>query len=129
MIDTHTIRRLTEQYFYYIYNQDSARRSEEEIKTRKLQHLQAMEHSKAKESQLKQEIESTESTLSKTSKLLEDQLQENLSLRATVSVQTANQLLLEGENSALKQKDEVRFCIFVFYSEKKYRSDAAMSSC
>ncbi|KAG0324377.1 kinesin-like nuclear fusion protein [Podila horticola] len=86
--------------------QDSARRSEEEIKTRKLQHLQAMEQSKAKESQLKQEIESTESTLSKTSKLLEDQLQENLSLRATVSAQTANQLLLEGENSALKQKDE-----------------------
>ncbi|KAF9375594.1 hypothetical protein CPB97_011351 [Podila verticillata] len=58
--------------------EDSARRNEEEIKTLKSQHLQAMEQFKAEESRLKQEIENTESTLSKTSKLLEDQLQESL---------------------------------------------------
>jgi len=67
-----------------------------------------MEQFKAKESQLKQEIENTESNLSKTSKLLEDQLQESLSLRATISTQSANCLVLEGENTALKQKNEVQ---------------------
>lgn len=66
-----------------------------------------MEQFKAEESRLKQEIENTESTLSKTSKLLEDQLQESFSLRATISTQSANCLVLEGENTALKQKNEV----------------------
>ncbi|KAF9305786.1 kinesin-like nuclear fusion protein [Mortierella antarctica] len=86
--------------------EDSARRNEEEIKTRKSQHVQAMEQLKAKEFQLKQEIESTQANISKTSKLLEDQLQENLSLRATISTQSANRMVLEGENIALKQKNE-----------------------
>ncbi|KAF9384003.1 hypothetical protein CPB97_006017, partial [Podila verticillata] len=57
---------------------DSARRNEEEIKALKSQHLLAMGNFKAEESRLKQEIENTEPTLSKTSKLLEDQLQESL---------------------------------------------------
>ncbi|KAF9325430.1 kinesin-like nuclear fusion protein [Podila minutissima] len=86
--------------------EDSARRNEEEIKTRKSQHLQAMEQLKAKEFQLKQEIESTQANISTTSKLLEDQLQENLNLRATISTQSAKRLVLEGENIALKQKNE-----------------------
>ncbi|KAF9216710.1 kinesin-like nuclear fusion protein [Podila verticillata] len=76
--------------------EDSARRNEEEIKSLKSQHLQAMEQFKTEESRLKQEIEDTESTLSKTSKLLEDQLQESLSLRATISTQSAKCLQTEG---------------------------------
>lgn len=71
-----------------------------------------MEQLKAKEFQLKHEIESTQANISKTSKLLEDQLQENLSLRATISTQSANRLVLEGENIALKQKNEVRSSFF-----------------
>ncbi|KAG0019215.1 kinesin-like nuclear fusion protein [Podila clonocystis] len=86
--------------------ENSARRNEEEIKNRKSQHLQAMEQLKAKEFLLKQEIESKEATISKTSKLLEDRLQENLSLRTTISTQSAKRLVLEGENIALKQKNE-----------------------
>ena len=66
-----------------------------------------MEQIRMTQARLKQETEILESKLRATNTQLEHQMQENLSLRSTISTQSSNCLAFESDNRALKMKIEV----------------------
>ncbi|KAF9420485.1 kinesin-like nuclear fusion protein, partial [Podila epigama] len=83
----------------------SARKREEELSKLSAQHALEMKQYAQKEAQLKREIESTETNLKKTKTQLEEQVQEGIALRATISTQSANLVALESRNKALQESN------------------------
>ncbi|KAG0344830.1 kinesin-like nuclear fusion protein [Podila humilis] len=84
----------------------SVKRNEDELVSLKSRHVQIKEEFKIKEARLKHEIKSMEDSVSRTDKLLGDQLQRSLSLRSTIASQSAKCSELEGDNVALQKKHE-----------------------
>jgi len=85
----------------------TARQHADEIRSLKAQHSLEMEQLKMTQSRLKQEMDMLENKLRSTDMQLESQMQENLSLRSTISTQSSNCLALESDNRAAKMKIEV----------------------
>ncbi|KAF8935552.1 kinesin-like nuclear fusion protein [Haplosporangium gracile] len=86
--------------------QTTARKNEEEIHSLRMQHSIHMDQLKMTQTRLKQEKELLQSKLHTANGQLETQMQENTSLRSTISTQSANCLALESDNRALKEKVE-----------------------
>ncbi|KAF9146428.1 kinesin-like nuclear fusion protein [Linnemannia schmuckeri] len=86
--------------------QMTARKNEEEIHSLRMQHSIHMDQLKMTQTRLKQEKELLQSKLHTAKGQLETQMQENISLRSTISTQSANCLALESDNRALKEKVE-----------------------
>ncbi|KAG9071698.1 kinesin-like nuclear fusion protein [Linnemannia hyalina] len=84
--------------------QTTARKNEEEIHSLRMQHSIHMDQLKMTQTRLKQEKDLLQSKLQSTNGQLESQMQENTSLRSTISTQSANCLALESDNRALKEK-------------------------
>ncbi|KAF9273852.1 kinesin-like nuclear fusion protein, partial [Linnemannia elongata] len=84
--------------------QTTARKNEEEIHSLRMQHSIHMDQLKMTQTQLKQEKDLLQSKLQSANGQLESQMQENTSLRSTISTQSANCLALESDNRALKEK-------------------------
>lgn len=72
-----------------------------------MQHSIHMDQLKMTQSRLKQEKDLLQSKLQSANSQLENQMQENTSLRSTISTQSANCLALESDNRALKEKVQV----------------------
>lgn len=85
----------------------TAKQCEDQIQALKTQHSLELEQLRMTQSRLKQETEMLESRLRATNAQLEQQMQENTSLRSTISTQSSNCLALESDNRALKMKIEV----------------------
>ncbi|KAF9344923.1 kinesin-like nuclear fusion protein [Mortierella sp. AD094] len=86
--------------------QMTARQHEDEIRSLRSQHSMEMEQLRMMQARLKQETEMLETKLRSTNTQLDQQMQENMSLRATISTQSSNCLALESDNRALKMKIE-----------------------
>ncbi|KAK3818938.1 MAG: putative kinesin family protein [Benniella sp.] len=86
--------------------QMTAKQCEDQIQSLKTQHSLELEQLRMTQSRLKQETEMLESRLRATNSQLEQQMQENTSLRSTISTQSSNCLALESDNRALKMKIE-----------------------
>ncbi|KAF8981145.1 kinesin-like nuclear fusion protein [Entomortierella lignicola] len=86
--------------------QMTARHHEDEIRSLKSQHSMEMEQLRMMQARLKQETDMLETKLRSTNTQLDQQMQENTSLRATISTQSSNCLALESDNRALKMKIE-----------------------
>ncbi|KAF9995117.1 kinesin-like nuclear fusion protein [Entomortierella chlamydospora] len=86
--------------------QMTARQHEDEIRSLRSQHAMEMEQLRMMQARLKQETEVLETKLRSTNTQLDQQIQENTSLRATISTQSSNCLALESDNRALKMKIE-----------------------
>ncbi|KAF9109635.1 kinesin-like nuclear fusion protein [Mortierella sp. AM989] len=86
--------------------QMTARQHEDEIRSLKSQHSMEMEQLRMMQTRLKQETDMLETKLRSTNTQLDQQMQENMSLRATISTQSSNCLALESDNRALKMKIE-----------------------
>ncbi|ORZ10035.1 P-loop containing nucleoside triphosphate hydrolase protein [Lobosporangium transversale] len=84
----------------------TAKQHESEIQTLKAQHSIEMEQLRAMQVRLKSESDRLETNLRTTNMQLDQQIQENSSLRATISTQSSNCLALESDNRALKMKIE-----------------------
>jgi small-conductance mechanosensitive channel len=72
-----------------------------------IQHSICMGQLKKKQAQLKQDMELAQAKLDSTNSRIENQIQENNSLRTTISAQSANCHALESDNRALKLMSEV----------------------
>ncbi|GJJ71715.1 kinesin family member C1 [Entomortierella parvispora] len=86
--------------------QMTARQHADEIRSLKAQHSLEMEQLKMTQTRLKQEMDMLENKLRSTNTQLESQMQENMSLRSTISTQSSNCLALESDNRAAKLKIE-----------------------
>ncbi|KAG0295881.1 hypothetical protein BGZ98_001195 [Dissophora globulifera] len=87
--------------------QMTARQHEEEIRLLRSQHSMEMDQIRMTQARLQQETEMLESKLRTTNTQLDHQMQENTSLRSTISTQSSNCLALESDIRALKMKIEV----------------------
>lgn len=72
-----------------------------------IQHSICIGQLKKKQAQLKQDTDLAQAKLDSTNSRIENQIQENNSLRTTTSAQSANCLALESDNRALKLLSEV----------------------
>ncbi|KAI1301964.1 kinesin-like nuclear fusion protein [Mortierella claussenii] len=86
--------------------QMTARQHEDQIRALKSQHSMEMEQLRLVQNRLQHETEMLETKLRATDAQLDQQTQENISLRATISTQSSNCLALESDNRALKLKIE-----------------------
>ncbi|KAF9574155.1 kinesin-like nuclear fusion protein [Mortierella alpina] len=83
-----------------------AKQHSDEIQSLRSQHTEEMEQLKRTQTRLKQETEELQTRLHTAKAQLQTQIQENTSLRSTISTQSSTCLALEGDNRALKLKIE-----------------------
>ncbi|KAG0208723.1 kinesin-like nuclear fusion protein [Mortierella sp. GBA30] len=83
-----------------------AKKHSDEMQSLRSQLTEELEQLRMTQLRLKQETGELETKLQRTKSRMEDQVQENISLRSTVSKQSATCLALEGDNRALKMKIE-----------------------
>ncbi|KAF9582529.1 NADPH-dependent diflavin oxidoreductase 1, partial [Lunasporangiospora selenospora] len=86
--------------------QTTAKQHEDVLRTLRSQHMLELEQLKMTQTRLKRETETLEGKLRSTNSQLDQQAQESVSLKSTISTQSASCLALESDNKALKNKIE-----------------------